>query len=297
MKSLLGPLLPNDVAGLAPAVTDRGIQLARNSTKRAHQVKVTLNQAELALLDSLVGHLQSDRASAFRYLLEKLGQTIFEADGQTTDNELDRPKIGLPGSSGLTNETTTVVLAFPSGFDVMPGYLQALAESKSVILNLTLMEPDQAQRAVDFVAGGTFYAGGHQERIGESIFFFAPPGVVVEVEPSEGLAGSTAKDDKIEEGQISSSDNKLLEAADEQRLADLGDCDGDSFSGERISSQFGPNKPILADDESSSFPNSLRNLEPSTCPKEMPSLHSVNLQGPEAMTEQGFAAFQQDDLV
>ena len=36
------------------------------------------------------------------------------------------------------------------------------------------MDPDQAQRAVDFVAGGTFAIDGHQERVGESIFLFAP---------------------------------------------------------------------------------------------------------------------------
>jgi cell division inhibitor SepF len=36
------------------------------------------------------------------------------------------------------------------------------------------MDPDQAQRAVDFVAGGTYAIDGHQERIGESIFLFTP---------------------------------------------------------------------------------------------------------------------------
>ena len=50
---------------------------------------------------------------------------------------------------------------------------------KTVILNLTMMEPDQAQRAVDFVAGGTFAIDGHQERVGESIFLFAPSCVTV----------------------------------------------------------------------------------------------------------------------
>jgi len=43
-----------------------------------------------------------------------------------------------------------------------------------VILNLTMMDPDQAQRAVDFIAGGTYAIDGHQERVGESIFLFAP---------------------------------------------------------------------------------------------------------------------------
>jgi cell division inhibitor SepF len=61
----------------------------------------------------------------------------------------------------------------------MPQVIQALRERKSVVLNLTIMDPDQAQRAVDFVAGGTFAIDGHQERIGESIFLFTPSCVQV----------------------------------------------------------------------------------------------------------------------
>ena len=67
----------------------------------------------------------------------------------------------------------------PRSFDEMPRAIQALRERKTVIINLTMMEPDQAQRAVDFVAGGTFAIDGHQERVGESIFLFAPSCVTV----------------------------------------------------------------------------------------------------------------------
>ena len=79
--------------------------------------------------------------------------------------------IGMPGIS--TNDSE-VSLMEPRSFDEMPRVIQALRERKTVILNLTMMEPDQAQRAVDFVAGGTFAIDGHQERVGESIFLFAP---------------------------------------------------------------------------------------------------------------------------
>ncbi len=84
--------------------------------------------------------------------------------------------IGMPGISTGTSE---VNLMEPRSFDEMPRAIQALRERKTVILNLTMMEPDQAQRAVDFVAGGTFAIDGHQERVGESIFLFAPSCVTV----------------------------------------------------------------------------------------------------------------------
>jgi cell division inhibitor SepF len=73
----------------------------------------------------------------------------------------------------------------------MPRAIQALRERKTVILNLTMMEPDQAQRAVDFVAGGTFAIDGHQERVGESIFLFAPSCVTVTTAASEETSSST----------------------------------------------------------------------------------------------------------
>jgi len=84
--------------------------------------------------------------------------------------------IGMPGISTAASE---VSLMEPRSFDEMPRVIQALRERKTVILNLTMMEPDQAQRAVDFVAGGTFAIDGHQERVGESIFLFAPSCVTV----------------------------------------------------------------------------------------------------------------------
>ncbi len=83
--------------------------------------------------------------------------------------------IGMPGVNGLSQ----VMVMEPRTFEEMPQAIQALRERKSVVLNLTMMDPDQAQRAVDFVAGGTYALDGHQERIGDSIFLFAPSCVQV----------------------------------------------------------------------------------------------------------------------
>lgn len=79
--------------------------------------------------------------------------------------------IGMPGAM---NGMSEVIVMEPRSFEEMPQAIQALRERKSVVLNLTIMDPDQAQRAVDFVAGGTYAIDGHQERIGESIFLFTP---------------------------------------------------------------------------------------------------------------------------
>jgi cell division inhibitor SepF len=98
------------------------------------------------------------------------------------DNVAPEPKsnmgnvINMPGA---INGISEVLVLEPRTFEEMPQAIQALRERKSVVLNLTIMDPDQAQRAVDFVAGGTYALDGHQERIGESIFLFTPSCVQV----------------------------------------------------------------------------------------------------------------------
>lgn len=91
--------------------------------------------------------------------------------------------IGMPGVSNAVNE---VVVIEPHSFEEIPQVIQTLREQRCVVLNLNVMEPDEAQRAVDFVAGGTYAIDGHQERIGESIFLFTPRSVKVST-----ISGST----------------------------------------------------------------------------------------------------------
>jgi len=84
--------------------------------------------------------------------------------------------VGMPG---LPPGAPEVLLMEPRSFDEIPQAVRALKERKSVVLNLGLMEPEQAQRAADYVAGGAFAVDGHQERLGEHIFLFTPNNVQI----------------------------------------------------------------------------------------------------------------------
>ncbi len=110
-----------------------------------------------------------------------------------TDFSFEDPFAGtnVIGMPGISTQTPEITLMEPRSFDEMPKAIQALRERKTVILNLTMMEPDQAQRAVDFVAGGTFAIDGHQERVGESIFLFAPSCVTVTTASGDEVASPT----------------------------------------------------------------------------------------------------------
>lgn len=85
-------------------------------------------------------------------------------------NQASSNVIGLPNRQ----PTQEILLLEPRSFEEMPQVVSALRERKAVILNLALLDPDMAQRCVDFVAGGAFAIDGHQERLGENIFLFTP---------------------------------------------------------------------------------------------------------------------------
>lgn len=99
--------------------------------------------------------------------------------------------IGMPGA---LNGMSEVVVIEPKSFEEMPQVIRALRERKSVVLNLTDMDADQAQRSVDFIAGGTYAIDGHQERIGDSIFLFTPNCVQVSTKPGATVEVTTPTD-------------------------------------------------------------------------------------------------------
>lgn len=84
--------------------------------------------------------------------------------------------VGMPG---IVHGVSEMILIEPRSFEEMPQVIDALRQRKSVILNMTLIRQEEAQRSVDFVAGGTYAIDGHYERIGDNIFLFTPSCVQV----------------------------------------------------------------------------------------------------------------------
>jgi len=120
--------------------------------------------------------------SLFIHLIERSSNWKAASSSQiSADSFLDKNlneallgSIRVPEADSTNSGHGRIILFEPRSFDEMPRVVTSIDEGKAVIVNLTMMEPDQAQRAVDFVAGGTYGLGGHQERVGESIFLFTP---------------------------------------------------------------------------------------------------------------------------
>lgn len=67
-----------------------------------------------------------------------------------------------------------IVFMKPASFQAAAQAMQALRKGKAVILNLTSLEPGQAQRTADFVSGGTHAIDGFQLQVGKDVFLFTP---------------------------------------------------------------------------------------------------------------------------
>lgn len=80
--------------------------------------------------------------------------------------------------SAITNAVQECVVLEPLSFEEIPQAVDALLAQKVLILKCAKMQsPNEAQRAVDFLAGAVYAIDGHQSRIWKDIFMFAPPSV------------------------------------------------------------------------------------------------------------------------
>jgi cell division inhibitor SepF len=67
-----------------------------------------------------------------------------------------------------------VVVMTPAGFAEACEAVLAVQQQRTVVLHLGAMASDEAQRTIDFVSGGVFAMDGQSERLGETVFLFAP---------------------------------------------------------------------------------------------------------------------------
>lgn len=171
-------------------------------SRRKRLIKILLSDSELHLLDRAAEDSGLDRASVFRHLLLNHANPS-NASGKLAEETAAGGRISRISISdmGVKPIKPKIQLAEPRNFDEMPNTVKTIRDGTAVILNLTMMEPDQAQRAVDWVAGATFYAEGQQERVGESIFLFSPAtfDIVASSVETDNASQSLIRGDSLED--------------------------------------------------------------------------------------------------
>lgn len=92
---------------------------------------------------------------------------------QTTKNKDN--VVSYPGARG-----TELMVVEPRSFSEDSMHLiKYLQEGRTIVLNLHLLDKEQAQRLVDFVSGATQALNGHQQKIADTVFIFAPTNISI----------------------------------------------------------------------------------------------------------------------
>lgn len=81
-----------------------------------------------------------------------------------------------------------VMVIEPRTFEESVEIVEHLRGRKSVLLNLNLLDNENSQRIVDFLSGATHAIDGHQQRIGDGVFLFAPATVMISAESTQSKA-------------------------------------------------------------------------------------------------------------
>jgi cell division inhibitor SepF len=122
--------------------------------------------------DAYSGQYQQSESSNSQPAVEEERRNLrSRVNGEARSASKINNVVGMPG---IMNGVSEMILIEPRSFEEMPQVIDALRSRKSVILNMTLIRQEEAQRSVDFVAGGTYAIDGHYERIGDNIFLFTP---------------------------------------------------------------------------------------------------------------------------
>lgn len=81
-----------------------------------------------------------------------------------------------------------VLVIEPRQFEESIEIVEHLRTRKSVLLNLHMLDNENSQRVVDFLSGACHAIDGHQQRIGDGVFLFAPASVVISAESTSSKA-------------------------------------------------------------------------------------------------------------
>ena len=110
-----------------------------------------------------------------------IGNQQFKTNKENT-NVIEHPSL-----TSLTTQSEVVVIE-PRSFDEALEIVEELRCRRSVVLNLQYLDSDQSQRVVDFLSGATHALDGHQQRVGQGVFIFAPNNFTINTESQEARA-------------------------------------------------------------------------------------------------------------
>lgn len=136
-----------------------------------------------SIIDTLTGGIFDNNEEDF------YGEMIKDAnDYPTVDNVALQPSYSEPEqkkskvASMQNYRGYEVIVSEPRSYEDSISIVKHLKERKTVVLNLHLLDKEQAMRVVDFLCGATYALSGSQQKIGDSVFIFTPVNVALSAE-------------------------------------------------------------------------------------------------------------------
>lgn len=87
----------------------------------------------------------------------------------------------------------------PRSFDDSAQIVQNLKDRQTIVLNLHLLDKEQAQRTIDFVCGAAHALNGKPQKVGDKVFVFTPSNVTLSVDVN---ANQNKFDDSLWRGPL-----------------------------------------------------------------------------------------------
>ena len=104
-----------------------------------------------------------------------------------SNKESNKENTNVIEHPSLTPQSEVIVIE-PRSFDEALEIVEELRCRRSVVLNLQYLDTEQSQRVVDFLSGATHALDGHQQRVGQGVFIFAPNNFTLNTESQEARA-------------------------------------------------------------------------------------------------------------
>ena len=131
------------------------------------------------------GFERTDDDDVFTDLESEQDQDTLETDGSLALEQLygSTPNRSKNSDFKVVNHPNfrgyEVIVSEPRCYDESVSIVKHLKDKKTIILNLQLLDKDQALRIVDFLCGATHALGGNQQKISDAVFIFTPSTVAL----------------------------------------------------------------------------------------------------------------------
>lgn len=158
-----------------------------------------------SVLDFIVGGFNAEEKNVFDELVDDE-----EVGYEVQDNLAIDPAYSYPTKSERVQESKVVSLPSarngyevrvmePRSFDDSAQIVQNLKDRQTIVLNLHLLDKEQAQRTIDFVCGAAHALNGKPQKVGDKVFVFTPSNVTLSVDVN---ANQNKFDDSLWRGPL-----------------------------------------------------------------------------------------------